>query len=59
MISAVTKYFPELSSTQRTQFEKLVTHLKVGTKKSIWSPGKTWMGFWSAMYSTASQFTRP
>jgi 16S rRNA (guanine527-N7)-methyltransferase len=33
MISAVTKYFPELSSTQRTQFETLVTHFKSWNEK--------------------------
>ena len=33
MISAVTKYFPELSSNQRTQFEKLVTHFKSWNEK--------------------------
>ena len=33
MISAVTKYFPELSSNQRTQFETLVTHFKSWNEK--------------------------
>jgi len=33
MISAVTKYFPELSATQRTQFEKLVTNFKSWNEK--------------------------
>ena len=33
MISAVTKYFPELSSTQKTQFETLVTHFKSWNEK--------------------------
>ena len=33
MISALTKYFPELSSTQRTQFETLVTHFKSWNEK--------------------------
>ncbi|MEZ7817041.1 MAG: 16S rRNA (guanine(527)-N(7))-methyltransferase RsmG [Flavobacteriales bacterium] len=32
-MSAVTKYFPELSSTQRTQFETLVTHFKSWNEK--------------------------
>ncbi len=33
MIAALTKYFPELSATQITQFEKLVTHFKSWNEK--------------------------
>ena len=33
MIAALTKYFPELSATQITQFENLVTHFKSWNEK--------------------------
>lgn len=33
MIAALTKYFPELSATQSTQFENLVTHFKSWNEK--------------------------